>query len=394
MRDTNRPGRVRLTMESSVAASARMLADSVRADAYDAAIRAAVRPGHVVLDIGCGTGLLSLIACQAGARKVYAVETSAVIETAKEIVAANRIDRIEFVDVRSMDLTLPERVDVIVSQPWGVLPLTGDHLSATIDARHRHLAAEGIVLPRRDRIYAALAEAPREYARTTGPWRTHNRGFYLEPARRVMVNSLVRSDMTREQLLSEPQLWATLDYASIDSPHVRNAVTLRPSRHGTVHGLIVWFDATLREGIGYSNAPGDRPNNAHGCGFFPFAEPFEVDADDRIEVELDAELGDAEYIWTWTSSLTKRGAEQTNVLYQSTLFGRPITIDSVRKRAAGFAPVLNVDGEVDAAILRAMTGDSSIEEIVESIMTRFAGRLRSRADTLTRVRSLAERYSL
>ena len=381
-------------MIESVTSSARLIGDRVRADAYDAAIRSAVRSGHVVLDVQCGVGFLSLLACGAGAGRVYALETSDAIETAKEIAAANRIEQIEFIQRSSTDVTLPQRADVVIARARGALPLTRDHLPALIDARHRHLAPGGRLIPQREQVYAALAEAPREYARTTGPWRTHNRGFYMEAARRVMVNSWTRVEMGSEQLLSEPQLWATLDYSSIESPHVRHTISLQPSRRGVAHGLVVWFDATLLDGIGYSNAPGERSDNGHGCAFFPFTEPLDVDTGDRVAVELIAELGEFDYVWTWTSSLTRGTTQHSDALHQSTLLARPLTMHSMRKRAAGFAPILNAEGEVDSAILRAMTGDASVEEIAASLLTRFPDRFRSEAETVTRVRALAERYSL
>jgi len=76
---------------------AAMIADSGRVNAYAKAISAAVRPGDVVADIGCESGLLSLLACRSGARRVFAIEPDESIQLAREAALANGLgDSIEF----------------------------------------------------------------------------------------------------------------------------------------------------------------------------------------------------------------------------------------------------------------------------------------------------------
>mgnify|MGYP001184895145 CR=1 FL=1 len=73
-----------------------MIADRVRMDAYVRALRQAVVPGSVVIDIGTGTGIFAMLACQFGARRVYAIEPDDAIQVAREIAAANGFaDRID-----------------------------------------------------------------------------------------------------------------------------------------------------------------------------------------------------------------------------------------------------------------------------------------------------------
>ena len=61
------------------------LSDHARLAAYTAAIYEAVRPGDVVLDLGCGTGILGLLACRAGAARVYAIDSTGMIEVARRL---------------------------------------------------------------------------------------------------------------------------------------------------------------------------------------------------------------------------------------------------------------------------------------------------------------------
>jgi protein arginine N-methyltransferase 1 len=127
-----------------------MIRDTARTGAYAGALRAVVRPDSVVLDIGTGSGILALLACRFGARKVYAVEPDDIIQLAREAAAANGFaDRIEFIQGISTRLDLREKVDVIVSDLRGVLPALEQGLVSIMDARDRLLAPGGRLIPHR-----------------------------------------------------------------------------------------------------------------------------------------------------------------------------------------------------------------------------------------------------
>src|ERR1700681_4015560 len=147
-----------------------MIADRVRIDAYVQALRQAVRPGAVVVDIGTGPGIMAVLACQLGASRVYAIESDEIIQVARTIAAANCCaDRIEFIEDLSTKVTLPIRADVIVSDMRGVLPLFGHHIASIADARRRFLAPAGTLIPRKDTIWASIVEAPERYAGIVDP---------------------------------------------------------------------------------------------------------------------------------------------------------------------------------------------------------------------------------
>ena len=95
------------------------LKDETRTLAFRAAIRAVVRPGDVVLDIGAGTGILSLFAAEAGAARVYAVEIDPVSAAAlRRTVVLNPAvaDRISIVEGDALLVDLPRNVDVVVAE--------------------------------------------------------------------------------------------------------------------------------------------------------------------------------------------------------------------------------------------------------------------------------------
>src|ERR1043166_6038362 len=98
-----------------------MMAGAPRVDPYVAALREAVKPDSVVLDLGCGPGLFALLACKFGARCVYAVEPDNAINIGREAAAANGFaDRIEFFQQLSTEVTLPEPATIIIFDLRGV----------------------------------------------------------------------------------------------------------------------------------------------------------------------------------------------------------------------------------------------------------------------------------
>src|SRR3954471_21820036 len=106
-----------------------MIADSARMDAYARALRQAIKPGSVVLDIGTGIGIFAMLASQFGARRVYAIEPDDAIQIARQIAAANGYaERVEFFQNLSTRIELPERADIIVSDLRGVLPVFQHHI--------------------------------------------------------------------------------------------------------------------------------------------------------------------------------------------------------------------------------------------------------------------------
>src|SRR5262245_57609166 len=101
--------------------------------AYATAVAEVVRPCDLVLDLGAGTGILGLLACRAGARRVYAVDAGSMIEVAREVCRANGYDdRVTFVKKLSLDAELPERVDVIVADQIGRFGFDAGILSTSL----------------------------------------------------------------------------------------------------------------------------------------------------------------------------------------------------------------------------------------------------------------------
>ena len=116
-----------------------------------------VRPGDVVLDVGAGSGILSVFAARAGAARVYAVERTSAAVLAQELAAANgAAEIVQVIHGDISDVELPERVDVIVSEWLGGFGVDEGMLVPVIVARDRWLKPGGVMIPRLVMAWAAL----------------------------------------------------------------------------------------------------------------------------------------------------------------------------------------------------------------------------------------------
>ena len=273
-----------------------MLLDTARIDSYRRAIDASVRPGDVVVDIGCGTGILSFMACEAGAARVYAIEGGPVIEAARELAADNGFaDRIEFLSGWSLEVGIPERADVLITETLGNAGLDEGIVAWTTDARDRLLRPGATLLPERLRVWVAAAEAPDDHG-LISDWKTLDLPYDYTAAHRRASRTLWFADLRPANLLGQPDLAADVDLLTTTNQTTTSEGLLRVDRAGTLHGLACWFDSLLCPGVTVDNSP-PREGSSWSQGFLPLAQPIEVAAGDQLQWELSVSA-DGEH-WTW-----------------------------------------------------------------------------------------------
>ena len=373
-----------------------MITDRVRTGAYCQALTLAVKPGDVVVDLGAGAGIFTLHACRLGARLVHAIEPNAVIQVAREIVEANRFSqRVSFHQAMSFQVELPEPCDVLVTDPRGILPFFEKAIPTIIDARHRLLKPDGVLIPQRDTIWAALIEAPDIYHKhCDDAWRLANDGFDLEAARRRTINNFRKRRLDMKQLLSAPVSWLLLDYQVIQKASASGTLQLQAERPGTAHGFALWFDSELIDGISISNRPGETRALA-GQLFFPFQEPLPVLAKQIITIDLRADLIAGDYMWHWTTHATSAPSpDKTERLYhQSSLFSTLLGPEQLRKMSDHHIPSLNEEGVAHMRALELMNSRRPLGQIAEAMAAEFPKRFPSSDDALGFVGGLSARWS-
>lgn len=342
-----------------------MLADRTRTEAHRHAIFETVKPGDVVLDIGTGTGVLAFFACQAGARRVYAVEMGEVVELAKLLCLNNGFkDRVTFIHGLSTRVELPERVDVLMTDIGGTFALQAGPLDLLIDARTRFLKDGGAIIPRSIELFVVPVELPEIYEREVEFWARDLYGLDLSPIRPFAVNNLSRADLSAEACLGDPAPLLRVDLAGLRDAAVRGDVLLVARRSGVLHGLGGWFVGDLAPGVSLTNGP-EEPAADWPQVLFPLEQPLTVKEGDRVTVEVSTYNGGE---WRWRVEVAEVGAR----FDQSTLRGFPFSLERLHNLATDHAPVLSRLGEAEAFLLRSFDGRRTVTEMGQDVFHRYS----------------------
>lgn len=293
-----------------------MLRDSVRCEAYRTAIRRSITPGDVVLDFGAGTGLLSVFAAQAGARKVYAVERTPIAEFARTLIERNGLaDLIEVIQADIQDVELRESVDVLISEWMGGYGVDENLLAPLLVARDRWLRPGGLIVP--ERVTAYLAPVFVEWLeKDRARWRARPYGVDLGPVADARADEIYygQHDIGLDQLRSGPEvMWITETATeSVERAHepYEATVTFAAKRGGFLNGLAVWFKAGLVEDIELSTGP-EAPATHWGRTLLPLREAVEVSPGTSIEANVTCTPAGPGWSWTAWWVRVGDGSEQT-----------------------------------------------------------------------------------
>jgi hypothetical protein len=281
-----------------------LVGDDVRNKAFRSSIAATVRPGDVVLDLGAGSGILSLFAVQAGAARVYALERAPVAAAlARQIVASNGFaDRVQIVEADVSFATVIEPVNVIVSEWLGVYGVDENMLAAVLLARDRWLVPEGRMIPGVTTAWIAPvfngagSEAIAFWAQQYGLDLSALAPFNLDEV--VWQPQGARA----EDLRADPQpIWST-DPGKLEAGRAVRPFSAEPSFtvSGPVNGLVAWFSAEMPGTEPLTNRPGS-PMTHWGNFLFPIANAATAQPADELRVGfhcVPSSLGGSDHLWS------------------------------------------------------------------------------------------------
>lgn len=185
-----------------------MLKDTHRTTSYRDAMwrNTHLFKGKVVLDVGCGTGILSMFAARAGARKVIGIDCSSVAVQAKQIVEDNGFkDVITIIQGKVEELELDEKVDIIISEWMGYFLLYESMLNTVLYARDRWGAPGVQLFPDHANMYACGISDPQYKAQKFDVWKNvegldfsyFKRLSYIEPLVDTVERNQIMTDMVQ-----------------------------------------------------------------------------------------------------------------------------------------------------------------------------------------------------
>jgi protein arginine N-methyltransferase 1 len=276
-----------------------LLEDSTCQESYIRLISETVKKDDVVLDLGTGSGIHTLFALKAGAKKVYAIDFDDVIHTAQAVIEKNGYkNKVEFIKGLSNEITLPEKVDVIISN-IGFLSTVQD-LSG---AMKKFLKPGGKCIPDTLKINFSPYSDQNFYDAKVNFWNKDMYGFDFSSLRSLAANHPMYLQVEPQGLLSS--FWGSEQIELSEKNEVLNWETqFTIEKTGTCHGLGGYYSFFV-EGKEYlSTKPPHGMNKEIWNNFLlPFTTPLELKTGDSLKVHVTMKpfAKNGQPVWSWTT---------------------------------------------------------------------------------------------
>lgn len=243
-----------------------MLKDWVRTKTYQNVIykNTFLVENKVVLDVGAGTGILSLFCAKAGAAHVYAVECSDMADMAKQIVETNGLSAVVTVLKGTIEeIELPvEKVDIIVSEWMGYFLLFENMLDTVLYARDKWLVNDGLILPDKASLYLTAIEDA-EYKDDKIEFWNNVYSFDMTCIKKLAIMEPLVDTVDQKQIVTNCHLLKTMDISKMTSGDASFTAPFKlvASRDDYIHALVAYFDVSFtkcHKFMGFSTGPRSR----------------------------------------------------------------------------------------------------------------------------------------
>lgn len=235
-----------------------MLMDDIRTGGYYKGFSKCNFKDKIVLDVGAGTGILSIFAAKAGAKRVHAVEMSGIFDKAIELVNHNKVnDIVKLHHGKIQDIDIGEQVDIIISEWMGMFLFHERMAETIIYARDKYLKPNGLMLPSHVELFFALYQSKEEIERFR--WNAlffHQKNYFgvdftvfnkYDTNQKSIFRFPIVKILEPKKVISNPVSFSyDMKTIKLEDISFSKNISLSPTAQGSHFGVAVWFDTFFK----------------------------------------------------------------------------------------------------------------------------------------------------
>lgn len=331
---------------------------------YRRAIAATIKPGDCVADLGCGIGVLGLFCLEAGAGKVWGIDSSDAIHLARDVMAkAGLADRYDCIAGSTFRTELPEQVDLIICDHVGFFGFDYGIIGMMRDARRRFLKPDGAMIPQALDLIVAGVSSDACLAKAAA-WAQE-----IVPVDYRWLDELSRNvryshQLSPDDLIAAPVALGHVDLADAGTDFYRFEATLTATRAGRFDGVAGWFDCHLAGDVRMTNNPMTPDSIQRSQAFLPASASFAVEGGDQIGVSIRFRADDT--MISWTIQPPHGAPRQQMSTFKSTVLS-PADLVKQPDRALALSP----EGKARAFVLAQVDGQRTGAAITAKVLAEW-----------------------
>lgn len=284
-----------MNLFNSIQIHQKMIGDKERTLSYKNCIERNVRPKDVILDLGCGTGILSFFAARKNPKKIYAVDISRrIIECAKKTAVLNGMDkRIEFIEADVKKVKLQGKIDVLIHEQIGNFLWNEDIISKVKYIRDNYFKAKTLIIPFKIELYFAPVDYKPKIEESIFFFKKKRHGIdfsnltkalFMENIEKMLLPSIIRLK-NNENFLCREKLVYALDLRKDKRIPKKIEAFFEINRNSRLSGICAFMKIYLDGKSHFSTKP-KKINNHWGQMFLPCARPQSVKRNSILKFTL------------------------------------------------------------------------------------------------------------
>ncbi len=339
------------------------VADSVRIERFTAAVAAAVNQGDSVADLGCGSGILGLLCYKAGASTVVAIDSTRMIDVAREVFSRSGIgENSLLIRDHSLRVVLPEPVDLVICDHVGYFGFDYGIIQMLEDARKRFLRPGGSLIPAGIQLQLGAVESETAWVMSHG-WEAEGIPPQFHWLSSHTVNEKYGLKLASESILGPQAVIGYIDLY-VDQPDFFSWTAELPiERDGVVHGLAGWFDCKLAEGVWMTNSPMAKDSIDRPQAFLPIDEAVQVRDGDVIKATVMARP--SEHLIAWVVEFPASGQRFSHSTWQ----GMIMTSEDLIRAQPDRVLRMSREGQARMTVLQYCDGQRSARDIEHLVLS-------------------------